>query len=102
MDATPVTSDNVASEQANAVAADDGGVLLQEVKKGAAADVAGLRVGDVILSFGGVRTHNFEELRNAVQQACGPVKVIFINGENGQAEYLTVTPEEGRIGVTCE
>jgi len=81
---------------------DEGGVLLRAVTRGAAAEQAGLRAGDVILSFDGVRTRTFEELQDAVQQADGPVKVVFINGENSETEYLTVEPEEGRIGVTCE
>jgi S1-C subfamily serine protease len=81
---------------------DEGGVLLRAVTRGAAAEQAGLRAGDVILSFDGVRTRTFEELQDAVQQADGPVKVVFINGENGETEYLTVEPEEGLIGVTCE
>ncbi len=83
-------------------ATDDGGVLLRAVEEGAAAEQAGLQVGDVILSFGGVRTHTFEDLQAAVQRAGGPVKVVFINGENGETEYLMVDPEDGRIGVTCE
>jgi hypothetical protein len=80
----------------------EGGVLLQAVEAGAAAERAGLRTGDVILSFGEFRTRTFEELQAAVRQPGGPVKVIFINGENGQTEYLTVEPEGGRIGVTCD
>jgi hypothetical protein len=56
----------------------------------------------VILSFGGVRTRTFEELRDAVRQADGPVQAVFVNGENGQTEYVTVAPQQGRIGVTCE
>jgi hypothetical protein len=81
---------------------DDGGVLFQEVKDGGAAAEAGLRAGDVILSFDDMRTHTFEELQDAVAQASGPVKVVFINSENGQTEYVMVEPEDGRIGVTCE
>jgi hypothetical protein len=80
----------------------EGGVLLSEVRKGGAADQAGLRAGDVILRFGGVRTHNFEGLRDAVQQASGVVKVVFLNGENNEVEYVTVEPVDGLIGVTCE
>jgi hypothetical protein len=78
-----------------------GGVLLTEVEEGAAADQAGLRAGDVILSFGGVPTPDFDSLKAAVSQADGPVEVVFINGETGETESLTVTPEDHRIGVSC-
>jgi hypothetical protein len=82
--------------------ADDGGVRLTAVDAGGPADQAGLRAGDVLLSVGGVRTRTFADLRNALTQAQGDVEVIFINGENGQTESLTVTPEGTLIGVTCE
>jgi S1-C subfamily serine protease len=95
--------DNAVSDTDDGSAApDEGGVLIQSVKEGAAADQAGLRAGDVILSFGDVRTHTFDELQDAVGQASGPVKVVFVNGENGQTEYVMVEPEDGLIGVTCE
>lgn len=101
-DAIAAQDDDTTDAQSVPTSTDDGGVQLVEVTKGAAADAAGLRAGDVILSFGTVRTHTFAELRDAVQQVNGPVKVVFINGENGQTEYLTIEPEEGLIGVTCE
>jgi hypothetical protein len=82
--------------------AEDGGVLIRSVTRGGVAHQAGLQAGDVIVSFGGVRTRSFEELQAAVQEADGPVKVVFVNSENGQTEYLTLEPEDGRIGVTCE
>lgn len=80
----------------------EGGVRILAVEQGSAAEVGGLRVGDVILSFAGVTTPSFDDLREAVGQAGGEAKVIFINGENGQTEYLTVALPEGRLGVTCE
>jgi putative serine protease PepD len=95
-----VVPDGVAVEAVEE--AEDGGVLIRSVTRGGVADAAGLRAGDVILSFGGVRTRSFEDLRAAVQQADGEVKVVFINGENGETEYLTLVPADGRIGVTCE
>jgi S1-C subfamily serine protease len=97
----PAGVDSVPVDEEAAEEADDG-VFLLVVKRGTAADQAGLRAGDVILSFGGVRTRTFEELQDAVRQAGGPVQVVFVNGENGQIEYSTVVPQEGRIGVTCE
>jgi S1-C subfamily serine protease len=82
--------------------AEQAGVRILAVEAGGAAERAGLRAGDVILSFGGRRTPTFAALQAAVQRAEGPVKVIYINGENGQTEYRTVEPDDGRIGVTCE
>jgi hypothetical protein len=93
---TPVPDGDSASQ------GDEGGVLLRVVQRGGAADLAGLRAGDIVLSFGDVRTHTFEELQEAVGQARGSVKVVYINGESGETEYVMVRPEEGRIGVTCE
>lgn len=98
---TPYSTDATEEESA-ASAADEDGVALLAVSEGAAAEQAGLRAGDVILSFDGVRTRSFEALRQAVQQADGPVRVVFINSENNQTEYLTVEPRDGAIGVTCE
>ncbi len=101
-DATAATADDTGSEDAGSTEADDSGVRIDAVTKGAPADVAGLRTGDVIIRFGGVPTRTFEDLQNAVQQASGPVKVVFINAENNAVEYLMVEPQDGRIGVTCE
>jgi hypothetical protein len=80
----------------------EGGVRILAMEQGSAAELGGLRVGDVILSFAGVTTPRFDDLREAVGQAGVEAKVIFINGENGQTEYLTVALPEGRLGVTCE
>ncbi len=55
VDATPTSVGDTGSEQTTPVAADNDGVLIQAVRENAAADLAGLRAGDVILSFGGVR-----------------------------------------------
>jgi S1-C subfamily serine protease len=48
-----------------------------------AAEQAGLRAGNVILSFGGIPTPTFEDLQDLVQRTAGEVKVVFVNGENG-------------------
>jgi aminopeptidase YwaD len=48
--------------------ADDGpGVLLSMVQPGSPASAAGVRAGDVIVRFGGIRVYTFEELREAIR-----------------------------------
>jgi hypothetical protein len=78
------------------------GVRLSTVDPAGAGFAGGLRRGDVVLSFGGAATDSFEALRDAVRAAAGPAEVVFLNAETGQAERLTVTPADGRIGVETE
>jgi membrane-associated protease RseP (regulator of RpoE activity) len=79
-----------------------GAVKITSLVETGAAAVAGLRQGDVILSFNGVATPSFDALREAVAAAAGPAEVIFFNPEPGQKESLTVTPAAGKIGVDVE
>ncbi len=102
-DVTPVGGSRPAPNDPTADETDaQSGVRILAVDAGAAAELGGLRAGDVILSFAGVPTQSFDGLREAVGQASAEAKVIFINGENGQTEFLTVALQEGRLGVTCE
>jgi regulator of sigma E protease len=74
--------------------------VISEVEEGSAAAVAGLRAGDRIISVDGVAIRTSHDLRHAIEQGASEIKVAFINGENGEGEYLMVTPRGGRIGIT--
>jgi hypothetical protein len=74
------------------------GVRITQLFDGTAA-TQGLRLDDIILSFNDTPTPTFEALRDAVQQSGSQAEVIFLNGENGQREAITLYPVNGLIGV---
>lgn len=74
------------------------GVKVTELYEGTAAK-QGLVKGDIILSFNGIATPTYEDLRSAVQQSGNRAAVIFLNVENGQRESIILYPENSAIGV---
>jgi hypothetical protein len=76
----------------------DGGVLLSGTRKGGPADVAGIRAGDTIVTFDGVRIDNIydytyalrsrkpgQEVRIGVLRAGGEVTLIVTLGRRGES-----------------
>jgi len=76
------------------------GLKIITVVDSGAAGGAGLREGDIILKVGPQRVHNREELSSALATAKGPVDVVFYR--DGEREVLSVTPEDGKLGVAFE
>jgi len=62
----------------------------------------GLQVGDVIVQLAGMPTHNYDDVRLALQQAGDTAEVVFLNVENGQLESMTVQPVATRLGISVE
>jgi membrane-associated protease RseP (regulator of RpoE activity) len=83
------------------VVATEWGMLITEETRTGPASAAGMRVNDIILNVGGMRTQTFDQLANALATV-GPVEVVFFNSESKQTEKTMVTPVNGRIGVTAQ
>jgi len=75
------------------------GMKITELKEGGAAKKAKLRLGDMIISVGGNRVRNADELIAALSKAKGPLEMVIINVDDGRRQTISITPEAGRIGV---
>lgn len=73
------------------------GMKITELTEGGAAKKAKLRVGDIIMSVGGKRVRDYNELRAALEKANGPVDMVIINSDLGQSQTISITPEAGGI-----
>ena len=76
------------------------------VSRGSPAEEAGLKVGDVILSFGSISKHNFTGLQcvgEVVQHSVGRGIRVEIKRENEDDEIVTLTPKQwsGRGLLGC-
>ncbi len=52
-----------------------------------------------VTKVGGVPVQSFEEIAQVLADSTFAVDVEFINGENNKLELLTMTPENGKIGI---
>jgi len=78
------------------------GLLITDLEDDGPAATAGLDVDDTILSVNGVRVQSVEELRAALKNVGGPVKLVYISDDTDDTEDVMVTPRRGRIGVTMD
>jgi hypothetical protein len=76
------------------------GVAISEVEASGPAEEAGLRAGDRILSIDDVAIRCVHDIRFAIQQGGSELKVVFVNVENGETEYLMVSPRGKQLGIT--
>jgi hypothetical protein len=90
-----------ATEEAEETEASVYGVEITALYKGTAAK-EGLEIGDIILSFNGIATPNFEALASAVARSGSQAQVLVVRGEDGERETITLFPKEGRIGLSGE
>jgi hypothetical protein len=77
------------------------GVEITALYKGTAAK-EGLEIGDIILSFNGIPTPNFDALASAVARSGSQAQVLVVRGEDGERETITLFPQKGRIGLSGE
>jgi serine protease Do len=74
--------------------AEERGAVVKEVVKGSAAEKAGLKEDDVILSYQGERVGSAAQLRRLVRETPGGRKVTIEASRAGAAQRLTATLEK--------
>jgi serine protease Do len=78
-------------------ARDHFGMLILEVEPGGAADVASLRVGDILTACNGQRLDSADSLGDALDASAGPVTLEFLRGD-----YTRRRETVARIGARAE
>ena len=71
-----------------------------EVFPGGAAQEAGLRDGDQVVSVAGVAVHTWDEMRASIAARSGPTPITILR--SGARLELSVTPRGGLIGVVAK
>lgn len=74
----------------------DGGLLVKSVQSGSAAEKAGLKAGDVIVSVDGVKTTDAGDIRDALSKAEGKEAAVKVlrNGKTLDLKALVEKPEK--------
>jgi len=93
----PVTSDMAASLGLKEV----GGVIINSVTDGSAADHAGLKQGDVIVSFNGESVRDFNALRNRVASTTPGSTATMTIVRDGSKRDVSVKLDEASAGRTA-
>jgi Do/DeqQ family serine protease len=75
-----------------------GGVIVSSVTPGSAADHAGLKRGDVIMSMDGQPVHDMNALRNRVAETKPGTTAQLVIVRNGAEQHLTATLESVDAG----
>jgi hypothetical protein len=76
----------------------DQGVQIEQLYDGTAND-EGMNVGDVILDINGKAIPDIETLRDVVSNAGEVIDMVYINGETGETESISLYPQDGKIGI---
>lgn len=77
-----------------------GGLLIRRVRPGSAAEVAGLRAGQVIVGVGDTSPVTLVELRRRVAAAAGPVQLSVTSGGLSQLFSVKVPGMPLRVGIS--
>ena len=95
---------NLTDERARSMLAQrlETGMKIKEVIEFGPAQRAGLHPGDVIISVGGSRVRNSDELAAALAGAKGAVDLVVILGITGTRETISVKPLEGKLYIVAE
>ena len=93
----PVTSDMAASLGLKQV----GGAIVGGVQPGSAAERAGVKQGDVIISFNGQPVHDTNTLRNRVADASPGSTASLVVERDGTERTLTVKLDEAEAAKTA-
>ena len=92
-----VTVQNVTSDMAQSLGLKQvGGVIVGSVQSGGAADRAGVKQGDVILSFNGQPVHDMNALRNRVADTAPGTAANVVIARDGSERTLSVKLEEAK------
>jgi S1-C subfamily serine protease len=76
--------------------AEERGALVKDVSKGSAAEKAGIKPGDVILSYQGDKVWSAAQLRRLVRETPPGRSIAFEVNRAGSVQRLTATLEEAR------
>jgi len=89
--------------------ANGGGVRIDEVEEGSAADNAGVKAGDLVIEFDGERVRSARQLTRLVQETPAGRAVTMAVRRGSNRQTLNVTPEareafvwNGRLGPELE
>jgi serine protease Do len=93
-----VLDDVGADDVARLKLGEERGALVKEVAKGSAAEKAGLKADDVILSFQGERVHSSAQLRRLVHETPSGRKVAIEVSRGGAPQRVTATLEDSEDG----
>ncbi len=94
-----VTVQNVTSDMAQSLGLKQvGGVIVGSVTADSAADRAGIKQGDVILSFNGQPVHDMNSLRNRVADTAPGTNANVVIARDGSERTVTVKLEEAKTG----
>ena len=93
-----VSVQNVTSDMAQSLGLKQvGGVIVGSVQPGSAADRAGVKQGDVILSFNGQAVHDMNSLRNRVADTAPGTSASVVVVRDGGERGLTVKLDEAKV-----
>jgi len=94
-----VTVQNVTSDMAQSLGLKQvGGVIVGSVQSGSAADRAGIKQGDVILSFNGQPVHDMNSLRNRVADTAPGSSASVVISRDGSERTVSVKLDELKAG----
>jgi len=92
-----VTVQNVTSDMAQSLGLKQvGGVIVGSVQPGSAADRAGIKQGDVIVSFNGQPVHDMNSLRNRVADAVPGTTTNIVVSRDSSEKTLSVKLDEAK------
>lgn len=75
------------------------GAVVEEVSDESAAEMGGIRKGDIIVEFDGERVRSARQFTRLVQETADSRKVTAVVVRDGQRVNLTVEPRQGSGGV---
>jgi Do/DeqQ family serine protease len=97
-----VTVQNVTSDMAQSLGLKQiGGVIVGSVQSGSAADRAGIKQGDVILSFNGQPVHDMNSLRNRVADTAPGTSANVVVWRDGGERTVTAKLEATKVGESA-
>jgi S1-C subfamily serine protease len=97
-----VTVQNVTSDLAQSLGLKQvGGVIVGSVTPGSAAERAGIKQGDVIMSFNGQSVHDTNSLRNRVADTPPASNATVVINRDGSEKTLTVKLDEAQASKSA-
>jgi hypothetical protein len=78
---------------------DDSGLEIDELYDDGTASDEGMNCGDVILNINGKAIPDIQTLRDVVGNAGEVIDMVYINGQTGETEAISLYPKNGKIGI---